>query len=207
MKKTAVYLIALLLLAGLCSCSKPTSNTTTVPAPTAESEGSAEPVAPAEPITVEMTVKDYGTVRMEVYPDIAPKTVENFVALVKDGFYDGKTFHRIINGFMIQGGADPEGKVANIPGEFEANGFKNDLKHTEGVLSMARANHPDSASSQFFIMVGEAPWLDGQYAAFGKVTEGMDIVLQIAEDARPTDDNGTIAPEQQPVIESITIVE
>ena len=154
-----------------------------------------------------MTVKDYGTVRMEVYPDIAPKTVENFVTLVKDGFYDGKTFHRIINGFMIQGGADPEGKVANIPGEFEANGFTNNLAHTEGVLSMARANHPDSASSQFFIMVGDAPWLDGQYAAFGKVTEGMDIVLQIAEDARPTDDNGTIAPEQQPVIESITIVE
>ncbi|MBR3167748.1 MAG: peptidylprolyl isomerase [Erysipelotrichaceae bacterium] len=199
MKKLYVCLTVLLLLAGLSACSKP-NHTTTVPAPTTETK------EPAEPIVAEMTIRDYGTVRMELYPGIAPKTVENFTELAENGFYDGKTFHRIIDGFMIQGGADPEGKVANIPGEFTANGFRNDLKHTEGVLSMARAKDPDSASSQFFIMVGEAPWLDGQYAAFGKVTEGMEIVLQIARDTRPVDDNGTIPEDQQPVIESIRII-
>ena len=202
MKKLSICIIVLLLLAGLCSCSnKPKNNTTTIPAPT------TEPKEPAEPIVAEMTIKDYGTIRMELYPDVAPITVENFVALAKEGFYEGKTFHRIIDGFMIQGGADPEGKVANISGEFASNGFKNDLKHTDGVLSMARANNPNSASSQFFIMVGEAPWLDGQYAAFGKVTEGMEIVYQIAKDAKPVDDNGTIPEEEQPVIESVRIIE
>ena len=202
MKKLSICLTVLLLLAGLCACSsKPENNTTTIPAPTTETK------EPAEPIAAEMTIKDYGTIRMELYPDVAPITVENFVALAKEGFYEGKTFHRIIDGFMIQGGADPDRKVANIPGEFAANGFKNDLKHTEGVLSMARANDPNSASSQFFIMVGEAPWLDGQYAAFGKVTEGMEIVYQIAKDAKPVDDNGTIPEEEQPVIESVTIIE
>ena len=108
---------------------------------------------------------------------------------------------------MIQGGADLSGTVANIPGEFAANGFTNDLKHTEGVLSMARAKDPDSASSQFFIMVGDADWLDGEYAAFGKVTEGIEIALKIASDARPIDNNGSIAPEERPLIESIRILD
>lgn len=124
-------------------------------------------------------------IKMELYPDIAPISCENFEKLVKKGFYDGLGFHRIIPGFMIQGGC-PEGNGTGGPGwtikgEFAANGVKNDLKHTRGVLSMARAMDPDSAGSQFFIMHKDAPHLDGQYAAFGKVVEGMDVVDEIAE--------------------------
>ena len=123
-------------------------------------------------------------IKLELYPEIAPKTVENFEKLVKDGFYNGLTFHRIIRGFMIQGGC-PKGNGTGGPGwqikgEFAANGWKNDLKHTRGVISMARAGHPDSAGSQFFIIHEDAPHLDGQYAAFGKVVEGMDVVDRIA---------------------------
>ena len=119
----------------------------------------------------------------ELYPDIAPKSVENFVKLAESGFYDGLTFHRIVPGFVIQGG-DPLGNGTGgpgwtIPGEFAANGFKNDLKHERGVLSWARTQDPNSAGSQFFIMVDAAPYLDGQYAAFGRLTEGLDVVDQI----------------------------
>ncbi|MEE3393762.1 MAG: peptidylprolyl isomerase [Lachnospiraceae bacterium] len=125
-----------------------------------------------------------GTIKAELYPDIAPNTVNNFISLINKGFYDGLTFHRIISGFMIQGG-DPDGIGTggpgySIKGEFSSNGFDNSLKHTAGVLSMARAMDPDSAGSQFFIMHKDAPHLDGDYAAFGKVTEGMDIVNKIA---------------------------
>jgi peptidyl-prolyl cis-trans isomerase B (cyclophilin B) len=127
----------------------------------------------------------------ELYPEIAPITVENFEKLANGGFYDGLIFHRVIPGFMIQGGCpygnSTGGPGHNIKGEFEANGVRNDLDHTRGVLSMARAMHPDSAGSQFFIMVEDAPHLDGQYAAFGKVTEGMDIVNKLA--VVPTDWN------------------
>ena len=158
-------------------------------------------------IHAEITVKDYGTIKLELYPDVAPVTVENFVDLAKSGFYDGSRFHRIIDGFMIQGGADLTGTVSRIKGEFSSNGFENDLKHTEGVISMARAEDKDSATSQFFIMVGDAKWLDGEYAAFGKVTEGLDIVKKIAKDAKPTDNNGTIAKEDRPVIEKIVITD
>ncbi len=123
-------------------------------------------------------------IKLELYPEIAPISCENFEKLVKEGFYDGLTFHRVIPGFMIQGGC-PNGTGTggpgwHIKGEFAANGVKNDLKHTRGVLSMARAQAPDSAGSQFFIMHEDAPYLDGQYAAFGKVTEGMDVVDEIA---------------------------
>ena len=123
-------------------------------------------------------------IKAELYPDIAPNTVNNFISLVRKGFYNGLNFHRIINGFMIQGGC-PEGTGMggpnySIKGEFSQNGFKNDLKHTEGVLSMARSMRPDSAGSQFFIMHKAAPHLDGAYAAFGKVIEGMDVVNKIA---------------------------
>ncbi len=123
------------------------------------------------------------TIKAELYPEIAPNTVNNFISLVKKGFYNGLIFHRVIPGFMIQGG-DPDGVGTGGPGyqikgEFSRNGVKNDLKHTIGVLSMARAMHPDSAGSQFFIMAADAPHLDGQYAAFGKVTEGIDEVLRI----------------------------
>ena len=137
-------------------------------------------------VTIEM--EDGGVIRAELYPDVAPKTVENFVSLVQKGFYDGVIFHRVIPGFMIQGG-DPTGTGMGgpghtIPGEFTANGFKNDLKHTRGVLSMARTMDPNSAGSQFFVMVADAPHLDGQYAAFGKVIEGIEVVDSIARTPR-----------------------
>ncbi len=137
-------------------------------------------------VTIEM--EDGGVIRAELYPDVAPKTVENFVSLVQKGFYDGVIFHRVIPGFMIQGG-DPTGTGMGgpghtIPGEFTANGFKNNLKHTRGVLSMARTMDPNSAGSQFFIMHMDAPHLDGQYAAFGKVIEGIEVVDSIARTPR-----------------------
>ena len=132
---------------------------------------------------VQITMENGDIMKAELYPEIAPKTVENFIALVKKGFYNGTIFHRVIPGFMIQGG-DPTGTGMggpgySIPGEFTHNGFKNDLKHTAGVLSMARAMDPDSAGSQFFIMVDDAPHLDGEYAAFGKLTEGLDVARMI----------------------------
>ena len=136
-------------------------------------------------ITIEMENGDI--MKAELYPEIAPNTVNNFISLIQKGYYDGLIFHRVISGFMIQGGC-PDGTGMGGPGytikgEFAQNGFKNDLKHTEGVLSMARAMHPDSAGSQFFIMHKNSPHLDGAYAAFGKITEGMDVVNKIAETA------------------------
>ena len=134
-------------------------------------------------VTIEM--ENGGIIKAELYPDIAPETVNNFISLINRSFYDGLIFHRVIKGFMIQGG-DPEGIGIGGPGycikgEFTANGFENSLSHKQGVLSMARAQHPDSAGSQFFIMHADYPYLDGQYAAFGKVTEGQDVVNKIAE--------------------------
>ena len=136
-------------------------------------------------VTFEMENGDI--MKAELYPEIAPNTVNNFISLVQNGFYDGLIFHRVIRGFMIQGGC-PDGTGMGGPGytikgEFSQNGFSNDLRHTEGVLSMARAMHPDSAGSQFFIMHKNSPHLDGAYAAFGKITEGMDIVNKIVETA------------------------
>ncbi|MCQ2453979.1 MAG: peptidylprolyl isomerase [Clostridia bacterium] len=159
----------------------------------------------------EITVKDYGVITAELYPDLAPITVSNFVKLVNEGFYDGLTFHRIISGFMIQGG-DPlgngmGGSSERIKGEFSANGVYNPLKHTRGVLSMARSSAPDSASSQFFIMHADAPHLDGQYAAFGKVLSGMEVVDAICAKTPVTDRNGTVAKDNQPVITSIRMIE
>lgn len=138
---------------------------------------------------ITFTMENGEQIRAELYPEIAPNTVKNFISLVNKGYYDGLIFHRVISGFMIQGGC-PEGTGMggpgySIPGEFAMNGFKNDLRHTEGVLSMARAQHPDSAGSQFFIMHKTSPHLDGAYAAFGKVIEGMDVVNRIAD--VPTD--------------------
>ena len=142
----------------------------------------------ANPI-VTITMTDGSVMKAELYPEVAPNTVNNFISLVKKGFYDGLVFHRVIRGFMIQGG-DPQGTGMggpgySIKGEFTYNGFPNDLKHTPGVLSMARAMDPNSAGSQFFIMHETSPHLDGQYAAFGKVTDGLDVVNKIAE--VPTD--------------------
>ena len=134
---------------------------------------------------VTITMENGGVIKAELYPDVAPNTVNNFISLVKSGFYNGLVFHRVIRGFMIQGGC-PQGTGMggpgySIKGEFNANGVKNDLKHDVGVLSMARAMDPNSAGSQFFIMHENSPHLDGQYAAFGKVTDGMDVVNAIAE--------------------------
>ena len=134
--------------------------------------------------TVNIEMEDGGVIVAELYPEIAPNTVRNFISLAKDGFYDGLIFHRVIPGFMIQGGC-PKGEGTGNPGysirgEFDANGIENDLQHDAGVLSMARSGHPDSAGSQFFIMHDAAPHLDGQYAAFGEVIEGEDVVDQIA---------------------------
>ena len=152
-------------------------------------------------------VQDFGTIKVELNADIAPITVSNFADLVESGFYDGLTFHRIIKGFMIQGG-DPMGNGTGgsdrrIKGEFSANGVVNAIQHKRGVISMARSQSNDSASSQFFIMHQDAEHLDGQYAAFGKVTEGMDVVDAIAEGVAVEDNNGTVAPKNQPVITSI----
>lgn len=159
----------------------------------------------------EISVRDYGTIRLELDEGTAPITTANFIKLAQEGFYDGLTFHRIIDGFMIQGG-DPEGNGTGgsgqtIKGEFSQNGVDNPIHHGKGVISMARSGDPDSASSQFFITVAEASHLDGGYAAFGRVTEGMDVVEKIAKDAKPIDGNGTIPAAEQPVIESIVITD
>lgn len=159
----------------------------------------------------EIQVKDYGTITVELDADTAPITVTNFVNLAKDGFYDNLTFHRIMDGFMIQGG-DPNGDGIGgadktIKGEFSSNGVENEISHTRGTISMARAQDPDSASSQFFIVQEDSDYLDGDYAAFGHVTSGMEIVDQICKDVPVEDDNGTVKAENQPVIEKITITD
>jgi len=153
-------------------------------------------------VTIETT---RGVIKVELYPEIAPNTVNNFVSLVRKGFYDGTIFHRVIPGFMIQGG-DPEGTGMGGPGygikgEFAANGFENTLKHTTGVISMARSQRPDSAGSQFFIMVADAAYLDGQYAAFGKVLEGQEVAEAIVSAPRDRDDR----PDQDQIMEKVTV--
>ena len=154
-------------------------------------------------VTIEMENGD--VIKAELYPQTAPNTVANFISLIQKNFYDGLIFHRVIKGFMIQGGC-PEGRGTggpgySIKGEFSQNGFQNDLKHTPGVLSMARAQHPDSAGSQFFIMHETSPHLDGLYAAFGQVTEGMDVVNKIAETRTDWSDR----PMQQQKMKKVTV--
>ena len=157
-------------------------------------------------MNIEIEMENGGIISAELYPEVAPITVENFVTLIEDNFFDGLIFHRVIAGFMIQGGGyDVDGnhkEAASIKGEFDKNGVKNDLKHTRGVLSMARTMFPNSASSQFFIMHDDAPHLDGQYAAFGMVTDGMDVVDEIAETAVDYQDK----PIEDIVIKTIRLV-
>ena len=196
MKKTIPALMAALCLA-LTACGQ---------TPADASASAAEPIGK---YTAVIDIADYGAITLELDGDSAPLTVANFVKLAKDGFYDGLTFHRIMDGFMMQGG-DPKGNGTGgseetIPGEFSANGYDNPISHTRGTISMARASDPNSASSQFFICQADSTFLDGSYAAFGRVTDGMDVVDAICADAQPTDDNGTIPPEAQPVINSVTI--
>ena len=165
----------------------------------------------ANPI-VTFTMENGDVMKAELYPEIAPTSVNNFVNLVQKGFYDGLIFHRVIAGFMIQGG-DPEGTGMggpgySIKGEFASNGFKNDLKHTRGVLSMARSMRPDSAGSQFFIMVEDAPHLDGQYAAFGKVTEGMDVVDSFVKVERSMGSDGAVSsPNTDIIMENVKMID
>ncbi len=158
----------------------------------------------ANPV-ITITMENGDVMKAELYPEIAPNTVNNFISLVSKGYYDGLIFHRVISGFMIQGGC-PQGTGMGGPGycikgEFSQNGFKNDLKHTEGVLSMARAMHPDSAGSQFFIMHKKSPHLDGAYAAFGKITEGMEVVNRIADERTDYSDR----PLSEQKIKSMTV--
>ena len=179
--------------------------------------GGKDTSQPAGPIsmnpthTVQIDVQDYGTITAELYGEAAPITVANFVKLVNKGFYDGLTFHRIISGFMIQGG-DPLGNGTggadqDIKGEFAANGWNNPIAHERGVLSMARSSAPNSASSQFFIMHQAAPHLDGSYAAFGKVLTGLEVVDAICANTPVTDGNGTVLKANQPIITSIRVIE
>ena len=161
-------------------------------------------------VNILIKVKEYGDIKLELDADTAPITVTNFVKLVNEHFYDGLTFHRIMDNFMIQGGnGETAGKHAEtIKGEFSSNGVENNISHVRGVISMARTSVKDSASSQFFITNADATFLDGNYAAFGHVTEGMEVVDKITEKVAPTalDNNGTIATDNQPVIETIEVV-
>ena len=196
MKKIVLALAAVLCL-GLTACGQ---------TPADASASAAEPIGK---YTAVIDIAGYGAITLELDGDSAPLTVANFVKLAQAGFYDGLTFHRIMDGFMMQGG-DPKGNGTGgsdetVPGEFSANGYDNPISHTRGTISMARAQDPNSASSQFFICQADSTFLDGNYAAFGRVTDGMDVVDAICADAQPTDDNGTIPPEAQPVINSVTI--
>ena len=188
-KRIVCFALAVLCLLGLSACANTNSGNN------------------GEPIMVEITMRDGGVIKLDLYPDMAPITVENFTKLAGEGFYDGLIFHRVINGFMIQGG-DPEGtgmggSGENIKGEFAINGVANDISHVRGVISMARSRSYNSASSQFFIVHQDATYLDGQYAAFGRVIEGMDVVDAIA--APQTNANDRPLTEQ--VIETIRVIE
>ena len=225
MKKITVWLLTLAfaatMLAGCGSKTDTTDTTETTEATSADDETSdgatdtADTSENEELLTglhhVTIDVQDYGTISLELDADTAPISVTNFINLANEGFYDGLTFHRIISGFMIQGG-DPNGNGTGgsektIKGEFSANGVENDISHVRGVISMARANDPDSGSSQFFIVHEDSTSLDGQYAAFGHVTEGMDVVDAICEAVPVQDKNGTVAAADQPVITAVTGVD
>lgn len=197
MRKTIVLALAALLLLALSACGGKEDG----PTPAA---GTFQKVRHAE-----ISIKNYGTIKLELDEGTAPISVANFIKLAQAGFYDGLTFHRIMDGFMIQGGAPGPNspKPETIKGEFSANGVNNPIKHVAGIISMARANNPDSGSSQFFITVADSPHLNGNYAAFGRVTEGLAIAQKIAKDAKPIDNNGTIPAAQQPVIEKVIITD
>lgn len=203
MKKLLVFLCVMALAFSLCACGN-------------KKEEAVDTETVQEDLIsgmhhVEIEVKDYGTIALELDADTAPITVTNFINLAKDGFYDGLTFHRIIADFMIQGG-DPNGNGTGgaentIKGEFASNGVDNSISHVRGTISMARAQDPDSGSSQFFICHKDAQFLDGEYAAFGSVTEGIEIVDQICEDTPVTDDNGTVESQNQPEIVTVKVVD
>lgn len=226
MKVTALLLIAALCIFTAAGCGSDNTGTTSggtaEPSSSAQTEGQetgplqGSKIYEGEELLsglhhVEIDVKDCGTISLELDADTAPQSVSNFIALAKSGFYDGLTFHRIINGFMIQGG-DPEGTGMGgapdtITGEFAANGIENPVSHVRGVISMARSQMYNSASSQFFITQADCTFLDGQYAAFGTVTSGMEVVDQLAANTPVQDDNGTVAAEDQPVITAVRVMD
>lgn len=203
MKKILSLTLSVLLILTMAACGSKTASNSAV----ASSDGGTKVSNPK----IEISVKDYGKMQLELDPSQAPLTVENFLRLVNEGFYNGLTFHRIIKGFMIQGG-DPlgtgyGGSEKTIKGEFASNGVENNIKHERGVISMARSMNPDSASSQFFIMHQDSSHLDGEYAAFGHVTSGIDVVDKICDNTAVQDGNGTVAKIDQPVIEYIKVIE
>lgn len=207
MKKLLAVCAAAVLLLSLAACGKTDTDTIT----DSKADKPAAEMAGVGTHHAEIDIQDYGTITVELDGDAAPITVQNFMDLANDGFYDGLTFHRIIAGFMMQGG-DPNGNGTGgsentIKGEFSSNGVENTLSHTRGAISMARSQNPDSASSQFFICHADSAFLDGQYACFGYVTEGMDVVDDVCEAAQPTDGNGTIPADQQPVITAIRVID
>lgn len=212
-KMTIKRILSLILCIALCLCFVGCKETETSNKQNNTNYVSSAPIDDYSNKTAIITVKNYGEIHLELYTSKAPVTVYNFVKLVNEGFYDGLTFHRIDEGFMIQGG-DPEGtgmggSDETIFGEFSANGFKNDISHVRGVISMARLDaDKNSATSQFFIVHQDSTFLDGQYAAFGMVTKGMEIVDKIAEEAIVADEYSCyVEKENQPIIESIKIVE
>ena len=225
MKKITVWLLTLAfaatMLAG-CGSKTDTTDTTETTEETSAADETSDGAADTSDTSedrelltglhhVTIDVQDYGTISLELDADTAPISVTNFINLANEGFYDGLTFHRIISGFMIQGG-DPNGNGTGgsektIKGEFSANGVENDISHVRGVISMARANDPDSGSSQFFIVHEDSTFLDGQYAAFGHVTDGMDVVDAICEAVPVQDNNGTVAAADQPVITAVTVID
>ena len=204
MKKISVILLVVVMVLSLAACGK-----------SDKSGDSGAAAANTEQLTgkhhVVISVRNYGDINVELDADAAPVTVTNFIGLADNGFYDGLTFHRIISGFMIQGG-DPlgdgtGGSDTKIKGEFSDNGVTNNLTHKRGAISMARSSNNNSASSQFFIVHKDSTYLDGKYACFGYVTDGMDIVDKICKDVKPVDDNGKVNKENQPVIDKITVTD
>ncbi len=198
-----IYELIILLAFMLTGCSNAAEQSPT-PSPTISTEDSTVSEVKQNPV-VTITMENGDIMKAELYPDVAPNSVNNFIHLASNGFYDGVIFHRVIPGFMIQGG-DPTGTGMggpdySIKGEFSSNGFTNDLKHTEGVLSMARSRSKDSAGSQFFVMVADSPHLDGEYAAFGKLIEGLDVAKKIVSVERNTQDK----PKVDQKIKSMTV--
>lgn len=221
MKKSSVWkmmAICVVMLVSICGCAHGTYTTQSEGENAVQNnavsdekvqEEASQMTTVSEPVVVDIEIANYGTITVALDATAAPITVENFVTLVESGFYDGLTFHRIIEGFMMQGG-DPlgtgtGGSENKIKGEFASNGVDNQLSHTRGAISMARSRDKNSASSQFFIVHQDSTYLDGEYAVFGYVTEGIEIVDKVCADAVPTDRNGTIPAEQQPVISSIKV--
>ena len=214
-KATKLLCMALILIMGITGCGGNAKEGEQSGKTGSTDSGKQQESQTGETLTgkhhVEIQIKDYGTIKAELDADVAPTSVSNFVSLAKSGFYDGLTFHRIISGFMIQGG-DPKGDGTggsdkNIKGEFSANGVENSISHVRGTISMARAREYDSASSQFFIVHQDSVYLDGQYAAFGKVTEGMEIVDQICEKTPVADGNEKVEADKQPKIETIKVID